>query len=93
MNRRELKLFFDDKLRQYSEIYSREQSLREKLCQIRTMPDDSLIQMNLGTCVFSVPKEQAVNLLYGQIEVECKYDLLMHERFMKAVGIINGEED
>ena len=60
MNRTELNSFFKQKLEEFSAIDARIGELRKKLSQANTMEDDSLMQINMGICVFSVSKERAI---------------------------------
>ena len=91
MNRKELQAFFEGKLNEFKMIDSRIEELRKKLQQARTIDDDSLMQINMGICVFSVSKERAVQILSEAIEIEQNYHRIMKSRFDKAVGIMNGE--
>lgn len=92
MNHIELKHFFESRIAEYSKLASRINSLKERLNEVKKMPDDSLIQINMSTTVFSVSKETAIGIINDQIEVEKAYGILMKRRFMRAVAIINGEE-
>lgn len=60
MNRKELHGFFEGKLNEFKMIDSRIEELRKKLQQARTIDDDSLMQINMGICVFPVTKERAI---------------------------------
>ena len=91
MNRKELQSFFEGKLNEFKMIDSRIEELRKKLQQARTIDDDSLMQINMGICVFSVSKERAVQILSEAIDIEQNYHRIMQYRFDKAVGIMNGE--
>lgn len=91
MNRKELQSFFEGKLNEFKMIDSRIEELRKKLQQARTIDDDSLMQINMGICVFSVSKERAVELLNEAIEIEINYHRIMQARFDKAVGVLMGE--
>ena len=93
MNRKELHGFFEGKLNEFKMIDSRIEELRKKLQQARTIDDDSLMQINMGICVFSVSKERAVELLNEAIEIEQNYHRIMQIRFDKAVGALMGELD
>ena len=93
MNRKELQSFFEGKLNEFKMIDSRIEELRKKLQQARTIDDDSLMQINMGICVFSVSKERAVELLNEAIEIEQNYHRIMQIRFDKAVGALMGEQD
>lgn len=93
MNRKELQSFFEGKLNEFKMIDSRIEELRKKLQQARTIDDDSLMQINMGICVFSVSKERAVQILYEAIEIEQNYHRIMQSRFHKAVGALMGELD
>ena len=93
MNRTELNSFFKQKLEEFSAIDARIEELRKKLQQARTIDDDSLMQINMGICVFSVSKERAVQILSEAIEVEQNYHSIMQSRFYKAVGALMGELD
>ena len=93
MNRKELQSFFEGKLNEFKMIDSRIEELRKKLQQARTIDDDSLMQINMGICVFSVSKERAVELLNEAIEIEQNYHRIMQIRFDKAVGALMGELD
>ena len=91
MNRKELQSFFEGKLNEFKMIDSRIEELRKKLQQARTIDDDSLMQINMGICVFSVSKERAVQVLSEAIEIEQNYHRIMQSRFNKAVGVLMGE--
>ena len=93
MNRKELQSFFEGKLNEFKMIDSRIEELRKKLQQARTIDDDSLMQINMGICVFSVTKERAVQILSEAIEIEQNYHHIMQIRFNKAVGALMGELD
>ena len=93
MNRKELQSFFEGKLNEFKMIDSRIEELRKKLQQARTIDDDSLMQINMGICVFSVSKERAVQVLSEAIEIEQNYHRIMQIRFDKAVGALMGELD
>ena len=93
MNRKELQSFFEGKLNEFKMIDSRIEELRKKLQQARTIDDDSLMQINMGICVFSVTKERAVQILSEAIEIEQNYHRIMQIRFDKAVGALMGELD
>ena len=93
MNRKELQAFFEGKLNEFKMIDSRIEELRKKLQQARTIDEDSLMQINMGICVFSVSKERAVQILSEAIEIEQNYHSIMQSRFDKAVGALMGELD
>ena len=93
MNRKELQSFFEGKLNEFKMIDSRIEELRKKLQQARTIDDDSLMQINMGICVFSVSKERAVQILSEAIEIEQNYHRIMQSRFDKAVCALMGELD
>lgn len=93
MNRKELQAFFEGKLNEFKMIDSRIDELRKKLQQARTIDDDSLMQINMGICVFSVTKERAIELLNEAIEIEVNFHRIMQSRFDKAVGVLMGELD
>ena len=93
MNRKELQSFFEGKLNEFKMIDSRIEELRKKLQQARTIDDDSLMQINIGICVFSVSKERTVQILSEVIEIEQNYHCIMQSRFDKAVGALIGELD
>lgn len=93
MNRKELQGFFEGRLNEFKMIDSRIEELRKKLQQARTIDDDSLMQVNMGICVFSVSKERAVELINEAIEIEFNYHRIMQSRFDKAVGALMGEQD
>lgn len=93
MNRAELRGFFEGKLNEFKMIDSRIDELRKKLAQANTLEDDSLMQINMGICVFSVSKERAVQILSEAIEIEQNYHRIMQSRFYKAVGALMGELD
>lgn len=93
MNRKELQSFFEGKLNEFKMIDSRIEELRKKLQQARTIDDDSLMQINMGICVFSVSKERAIEILNEAIEIEVNYHHIMQYRFDKAVGALMGELD
>lgn len=93
MNRQELQSFFEGKLNEFKMIDSRIEELRKKLQQARTIDDDSLMQINMGICVFSVTKERAVQILSEAIEIEQNYHRIMQSRFDKSVGALMGELD
>lgn len=93
MNRAELRGFFEGKLNEFKMIDSRIEELRKKLAQANTLEDDSLMQINMGICVFSVSKERAVQILSEAIEIEQNYHRIMQSRFDKAVGALMGELD
>ena len=93
MNRAELRGFFEGKLNEFKMIDSRIEELRKKLAQANTLEDDSLMQINMGICVFSVSKERAVQILSEAIEIEHNYHSIMQSRFDKAVGALMGELD
>lgn len=93
MNRKELQGFFEGKLNEFKMIDSRIEELRKKLQQARTIDDDSLMQINMGICVFSVTKERAIELLNEAIEIEVNFHRIMQPRFDKAVGALMGELD
>ena len=93
MNRTELNSFFKQKLEDFSAIDARIRELRKKLSQANTMEDESLMQINMGICVFSVNKERAVQILSEAIEIEQNYHRIMQYRFDKAVGALMGELD
>lgn len=92
MNRKEIQSFFEGKLNEYRMIDSRIEELRKKLQQAKTIDDDSLMQINVGICVFSVTKELAIQLLTEAIDIEINYHTIMQGRFNRAVGVLNGEE-
>ena len=77
MNRQELQSFFEGKLNEFKMIDSRIEELRKKLQQARTIDDDSLMQINMGICVFSVSKERALQILSEAIEIEQNYHRIM----------------
>ena len=89
MNQKELKSFFDGKFNEFKMIESRVVELSKKLEQIRTMEDDSLIQLNMGLAIFSVSKESATAILKEAIQVENEYYRIMQSRFDKAVGALS----
>lgn len=91
MNRTELNSYFKDKLDQFSKIDARIGELNRKLKEVKSMENDSLIQINMGICIFSVSKEQAEKMLVDAIEVEHEYHRVLQSRFHKAVGVMNGE--
>lgn len=93
MNRKELQSFFEGKLNEFKMIDSRIEELRKKLQQARTIDDDSLMQINMGICVFSVTKERAIELLNEAIEIEVNFHRIMQNRFNKAVSSLMGEDD
>lgn len=93
MNRKELQSFFEGKLNEFKMIDSRIEELRKKLQQANTIDEDSLMQINMGICVFSVTKERAVQILSEAIEIEQNYHRIMQIRFDKAVGALMGELD
>ena len=93
MNRKELQSFFEGKLNEFKMIDSRIEELRKKLQQARTIDDDSLMQINMGICVFSVSKELAIEILNEAIEIDVNYHHIMQSRFDKAVGALMGELD
>ena len=93
MNRKELQSFFEGKLNEFKMIDSRIEELCKKLQQARTIDDYSLMQINMGICVFSVSKERAVQILSEAIEIEQNYHRIMQIRFDKAVGALMGELD
>ena len=93
MNRKELQSFFEGKLNEFKMIDSRIEELCKKLQQARTIDDYSLMQINMGICVFSVTKERAVQILSEAIEIEQNYHRIMQIRFDKAVGALMGELD
>ena len=93
MNRKELQSFFEGKLNEFKMIDSRIEELRKKLQQARTIDDDSLMQINMGICVFSVTKVRAVQILSEAIEIEQNYHSIMQSRFDKSVGALMGELD
>ena len=76
MNRKELQSLFEGKLNEFKMIDSRIEELRKKLQQAKTIDDDSLMQINMGICVFSVSKERAVQILSEAIEIEQNYQLV-----------------
>ena len=90
MNRKELQSFFEAKLNEFKMIDSRIGELRRKLQQAVTIDDDSMMQVNMGICVFSVNKERAIDMLTDAIEIESGYHRIMQERFNKAVGALMG---
>lgn len=92
MNHNEIHNYFAKKIGEYSKIASRVDELRRKLGQVRSMEDDSMIQLNMGISVFSVSKASATSILIEAINVEEQYARLMHDRFMDAIAIINGED-
>lgn len=81
MNRKELQDFFEGKLNEFKMIDSRIDELRKKLQQARTIDEDSLMQINMGICVFSVTKVRAVQILSEAIEIEQNYHRIMQSRF------------
>ncbi|EOE0154447.1 hypothetical protein ACJ8S7_005100 [Klebsiella pneumoniae] len=91
MNRIELKRFFESKLVDFAQIETRIESLKAKRREAVSMEEDSLMQLNMGTCVFSVSQERAINILDEAIQIEQHYFHMMQERFHRAVGIMNGE--
>lgn len=91
MNRKELQSFFEGKLNEFKMIDSRIEELRKKLQQAKSIDDDSLMQINMGICVFSVSKERAVEILNEAIDIEINYHRIMQQRFHDAVGALNGE--
>lgn len=91
MNRSELNVYFKDKLEQFSKIDSRIAELSRKLKEVKSMESDSLIQINMGICIFSVSKDKAQEMLSDAIQVEHEYHHLLQERFHKAVGVMNGD--
>lgn len=93
MNRKELQSFFEGKLNEFKMIDSRIEELRKKLQQARTIDEYSLMQINMGICVFSVTKERAVQILSEAIDIEQNYHRIMKIRFDKAVGALMGELD
>ena len=93
MNRTELQSFFEGKLNEFKMIDTRIGELRKKLNQANSIEDDSLMQINMGICVFSVTKERAVQILSEAIEIEQNYHRIMQIRFDKAVGALMGEQD
>lgn len=93
MNRKELHSFFEGKLNEFKMIDSRIEELRKKLQQAKSIDDDSLMQINMGICVFSVSKERAVQILSEAIEIEQNYHRIMQSRFDKAVSALMGELD
>lgn len=93
MNRTELNSFFKQKLEEFSAIDARIEELRKKLQQAKSIDDDSLMQINMGICVFSVTKKRAIEILNEAIEIEQNYHRIMQSRFDKAVGALMGELD
>lgn len=93
MNRTELQSFFEGKLNEFKMIDTRIGELRKKLNQANSIEDDSLMQINMGICVFSVTKERAVQILSEAIDIEQNYHRIMQIRFDKAVGALMGEQD
>ena len=91
MNRKELSSFFNKHLEEYAKIDSRISALRSKIDEVLSMEDDSMIQLNMGLCIFSISKESAQAMLREAIVVEQEYHRMMQERFHNAVGVINGE--
>ena len=92
MNHNEFKIFFDKKLAEFSKISSRIGELKRKLGEVRSMEDDSMIQLNMGIAIFSVSKDSATKILIEAINVEEQYHRIMHDRFSDAVAIVNGED-
>lgn len=91
MNRKELSNFFKKHLEEYAKIDNRIEMIRNKMDEILSMEDDSMIQLNMGLCIFSVSKEDAQVMLRNAITFEQEYHRMMQERFNTAVGVINGE--
>lgn len=91
MNRKELSSFFNKHLEDYAKIDNRIGMLRQKIDEVLSMENDSMIQLNMGLCIFSVSKEDAQTMLRNAIIVEQEYHRMMQERFNTAVGVINGE--
>lgn len=91
MNHIELSKYFKGKLEDYTKIDSRVIELQKKLKQAKEIEEGSLMQINMGTCVFSVSKETAVSMLTDAILIERNYQKLLSERFQAAVEIIEGK--
>lgn len=92
MGHNEIRVFFTTKISDYQKISARLGELKRKLGEVRSMEDDSMIQLNMGLSIFSVSKESATMILIEAINVEEQYHGLMHDRFMDAMAIINGED-
>lgn len=93
MNRKELQSLFEGKLNEFKMIDSRIEELRKKLQQARTIDDDSLMQISMGVCIFSVSKERAVQILSEAIDIEQNYHHIMQIRLDKAISALMGELD
>lgn len=92
MNHIELSKFFKGKLEEYTKIDTRVIELQKKLKQAKEIEDGTLMQINMGTCVFSVSRESAIQMLSEAILIERNYQKLMSDRFQSAVAVIEGTE-
>lgn len=93
MNRKELNDYIRSKIDEFSRIDARIVEIQRKLTEVRSMENDSLIQINIGICVFSISKESAEAMLQEALQIERNYHLTLQQRFNKAVGILNGEDE
>lgn len=91
MNRRELNNFFNRQIDEYSKLDARIGALKEKVAEVNSMENDSMIQINMGLCIFSISKESALTMLTEAVAVEQEYHHMMYQRFDRAVGVLNGE--
>lgn len=91
MNRAKANDLFQGHMKQLSDIDRKVRDITRKLQEIDSMENDSLIQMNLGLCIFSVPKDQVKIVLESALEQEKKYQEILASRFERALGVLNGD--
>lgn len=91
MNRAKANDLFQGHMQQLSDIDRKVRDITRKLQEIESMEDDSLIQMNMGICIFSVPKDQVKIVLESALDAEKKYQKILTDRFERAIGVLNGD--
>lgn len=91
MNRARANDLFQSHIQQLSDIDRKVRYISKKMQEIESMENDSLIQINMGLCIFSVPKDQAQIVLESALEAEKKYQKILTDRFERAIGVLNGD--
>lgn len=93
MNSNELNAFFKKQVDVYSKCSSTQIAVRDKIKALVDAEDDTLISLNMGLTILTVPVYDARKILEKALETEFQYEKLLRSRIDKAVAALNGELD
>lgn len=93
MNSNEYNAFFKKHVEVYSKSSSTQIAIRDKIKALTGAEDDTLITLNMGLTLLTVPVYDARKILQTALETEVQYQRLLSMRMNEAVAVLNGEHD